>query len=75
MVSPTYGMKDKPTPMTSNVPRVKCLSSVVLNQKTFAVGLGVYVMVYLYAGLVDSLSTIIGGASLGALALQASGHA
>jgi len=33
-------MKDKPTPMTSNVPRVKCLSSVVLNQKTFAEGLG-----------------------------------
>ena len=33
-------MKDKPTPKTSNVPRVKCLSSVVLNQKTFAVGLG-----------------------------------
>jgi len=40
MVSSTYGMKDKPTPMTSNVPRVKCLSSVVLNQKTFAEGLG-----------------------------------
>ena len=40
MVSPTYGMKDKPTPMTRRVPRVKCLSSVVLNQKTFAVGLG-----------------------------------
>lgn len=37
-VSPMYGMKDKPTPMTSKVPRVKCLSSVVLNQKTFAVG-------------------------------------
>ena len=39
--SPMYGMKDKPTPMTRKVPRVKCLSSVVLNQKTFAVGLGV----------------------------------
>ena len=37
---PTYGMKEKPTPITSKVPRVKCLSSVVLNQKTFAVGLG-----------------------------------
>jgi len=33
-------------------------------------------MVYLYEGLVDSLSTTIGGASsLGALALQDSGHA
>jgi len=40
MVSSTYWMKDKPTPKTSNVPRVKCLSSVVLNQKTFAVGWG-----------------------------------
>jgi len=33
-------MKDKPTPMTSNAPRARCLSSVVLNQKTLAVGLG-----------------------------------
>ena len=40
IVSSLYGMKDKPTPKTSNVPRVKCLSSVVLNHKTFAVGLG-----------------------------------
>ena len=38
--SSMYGMKDKPTPKTSKVPRVKCLSSVVLNQKTFAVGFG-----------------------------------
>ncbi len=37
-VSPIYGIKDKPTPKTSNVPRVRCLSSVVLNQKTFAAG-------------------------------------
>jgi hypothetical protein len=40
-VDPTYGTKDKPTPKTSNVPRVRCLSSVVLNQKTFAAGGGV----------------------------------
>jgi len=40
-VDPMYGRKDKPTPKTSNVPRVKCLSSVVLNQKTLAVGRGV----------------------------------
>jgi len=33
-------MKDKPTPMTSNAPRARCLSSVLLNQKTLAVGLG-----------------------------------
>ena len=39
-VSSMSRIKDKPTPKTSNVPRVKCLSSVVLNQKTFAVGLG-----------------------------------
>jgi len=41
MVGSTYGMKDKPTPMTSRVPRVKCLSSVLLNQKIFAEGLGI----------------------------------
>ena len=39
-VGPMYGMKDKPTPKTRNVPRVKCLSSVVLNQKIFSVGRG-----------------------------------
>ena len=39
-VSSMYGAKDKPTPKTSKVPRVKCLSSVLLNQKTFAAGLG-----------------------------------
>ncbi len=32
--------KEKPTPNTSNVPKVKCLSSVVLNQKTFAADRG-----------------------------------
>jgi len=32
--------KDKPTPMTSNAPTARCLSSVALNQKTVAVGLG-----------------------------------
>lgn len=31
---------DKPTPMTSNAPRARCLSSVALNQKTLAEGLG-----------------------------------
>jgi len=35
-----WGMKDKPTPMTRSAPRARCLSSVVLNQKTLAVGLG-----------------------------------
>ena len=38
--SANWGTKDKPTPMTSKAPRVRCLSSVVLNQKTLAVGLG-----------------------------------
>ena len=40
LVSSSDWMKDKPTPKTSNVPRAKCLSSVVPNQKTFAVGRG-----------------------------------
>jgi len=35
-----WRMKDKPTPMTRSAPRARCLSSVVLNQKTLAVGLG-----------------------------------
>jgi len=38
--STNWGTKDKPTPITSNAPRVRCFSSVVLNQKTLAVGLG-----------------------------------
>jgi hypothetical protein len=60
--------------MTRSAPIVRCLSSVELNPNLLA-DLGVYETVYLYDGSFDHFCVLIGGASLGALALHDSGHA
>lgn len=68
---------DKPTPMTSNAPMARCLSSFGLNQKILDVGRGdVYVKEYSY-GLLSGISVIVGGgaSSRGANTFQYSGHA
>jgi hypothetical protein len=59
--------------MTKSAPMVRCWSSFVLNPNILAV-LGVYDTVYLYEGCSAHL-WVVGGVSLGALALHDSGHA